>query len=245
MSESVECWRKAELHAHCGIDPVDYRICPYSAQQLIFEASRHGYEILAITCHNIDIWTSELSEYAEGLGITLIPGMEVTVEGSRHLLVYNFATGCWNVDRLGKIRDLKREDNLVIAPHAFYPGPTCLGRLIRDHPDVIDAFEISGFYTSVLDFNGRARRAAVDYGKPLVGNGDIHFLWQLGRTFSWVCCRPGVAAAIDAVKRGRVRVESSPLSAFEAAGWWATTAWRTVFPVNSRPSNPPLRPIYE
>jgi predicted metal-dependent phosphoesterase TrpH len=245
MNEPTERWRKSELHAHCGTDPVDYRVCPYTAQQLIFEAARQGYEILAITCHNLDIWTRELSDYAEGLGITLIPGMEATVERSRHLLVYNFGTGCWNLDRLGKVRDLMRGDTLVIAPHSFYPGPTCLGRLIRNHTDIFDAFEISGFYTSQLDFNRRARHAAEACGKPLVGNGDIHFLWQLGRTFSWVYCRPGVASAIQAVKRGRVRVESAPLSAFEAAGWWATTAWRTVFPVNSRPSNPLLDPLYE
>ena len=118
---SKKRWLKAELHAHCGLDPDDSRFCRYTPEQLISRAAALGYEILAITCHNMDIWTETLAEYADTLGIRLIPGMEVTAEKTRHVLVYNFRTCPEDLDTLKKIRARSRKDTLVIAPHAFFP----------------------------------------------------------------------------------------------------------------------------
>ncbi len=243
--ETEARWRKADLHSHCSADPFDYRICGYTPEQLVAEAARLGYEILAITCHDLDIWTRDLAEYADGLGITLIPGMEVTVEGCRHVLAYNFQTGCENLNRLEKIRARRREDTLVIAPHVYYPARSCLRHLLKSNLQVFDALEVSGFYTAHLDFNARTTRIAKEYNKPLVGNGDIHSLWQLDRTFTWIYSEAGLLSVLDAVKRGRVRVESSPLSASEVVRWWGSALWHYVFPLNSRPSKGALRPIYD
>jgi predicted metal-dependent phosphoesterase TrpH len=228
-------WLKAELHAHCSEDPRDYRVCNYTSKQLIFEASRLGYQVLAITCHNRDIWTRELSDYAEGLGITLIPGMEVDAEGKHHVLAYNFQTGCENLNGLAKLRARTRKDTLVIAPHSFFPASSCLRSLLLSHIDVFDAIELSGFHTSRLDFNRRARRIALEYQKPLVGNADVHMLWQLGKTFTWINSKPGILPVIEAIRQGKVRAETAPLSLGQVAGWWATTAIRYIFPVNLKP----------
>src|SRR5213596_995455 len=126
-------WLKAELHSHCSLDPVDYKLCKHSPGGLIEEAARLGYEVLAITCHNLDVWNEDLSEYARSLGITLIPGMEVNVEGPKHTLVYNFRTGCENLNTLDKIRARSGKDTMVIAPHPFFPGKVCLNDLLEQH----------------------------------------------------------------------------------------------------------------
>src|SRR5262245_53946871 len=116
-TRSGKRWLKAELHAHCSLDPDDYKICRHSPDELIERAASLAYDVLAITCHNLDIWTQELSDYAASLGVTLIPGMEVSTEGRRHTLVYNFRTGCENLNTLDKIRGRSRQDTLVIAAH--------------------------------------------------------------------------------------------------------------------------------
>ncbi len=232
---SEERWLKAELHAHCNLDPADYRVCSHSAEELISEAARLGYDVLAITCHNRDVWSEELSEYADNLGITLIPGMEVSTEGSRHVLVYNFRTGSENLNTLEKIRTLTRNDTLVIAPHPCFPSRLCLGGRLERNMDTFDAVEISGFYLPEIDFNRRARSLALRHGKPLVGNGDVHLLWQLGRTFTWIYSEPAVTPILNAVKRGRVRLESTPLAYPEVIRFWITTLWRYLFPVNPPP----------
>jgi predicted metal-dependent phosphoesterase TrpH len=236
-------WLKAELHAHCSVDPEDYRVCSYTPDQLISEAARLGYQVLAITCHNHDVWDRKLSDYAESLGVTLIPGMEVSAEGRRHVLAYNFQTGCENLNTLEKIRARRREDTLVIAPHSFFPARSCLRSLLHRNLDLFDAIEISGFYTADLNFNRRAARIAVEHGIPMVGNGDVHMLWQLGKTYTWINSEPGVLPVLQAIREGRVRIESAPLTLTQVANWWATTLWRQAFPANRAPKQSHLIPI--
>jgi hypothetical protein len=229
---SEKHWMKAELHSHCSLDPVDYRICGHSAEELISRAAELGYEILAVTCHNKDIWTFELAEFAENLGITLIPGMEVTTERTRHTLVYNFRADAADLNTLDKIRAHVREDTLVIAPHPYFPGRICLRSFLEKNLDVFDAIECSGFQVRHLDFNRRAENIAATANKPIIGSADVHYLWQLGKTCTWVYSEPGVVPVINAIKQALVRVEKSPLTVFEAAQWWAASLWRQVFPVN-------------
>ena len=63
-----------------------------------------------------------------------------------------------------------------------------------------------------LNFNRRAKRWAAQHGKPLVGNGDVHRLHQLGTTYSRVDAEPDPEAICAAISAGRVQVESRPLS---------------------------------
>jgi predicted metal-dependent phosphoesterase TrpH len=221
-------WLKAELHAHCNLDPTDYRICRYTAEELVSAAAKLGYEILAITCHDFDAWSGRLSDYARDLGITLIPAMEVAAEQNRHVLVYNFHTGPENLNTLKKIRERSGKETLVIAPHAYFPERTCLRNLLAENLDVFDAIEWSGFQVPGMNFNRRSAALAAEAGKPLVGNSDVHFLWQLNRTFSWIYAEPDVQSILTAIKRGQVKIHVSPLSWFEAATWFATNLWRNL-----------------
>jgi len=41
---------KTELHAHCQGDPEHY--LPHTAKQLIDQAHKQNFDVLAITCHN-------------------------------------------------------------------------------------------------------------------------------------------------------------------------------------------------
>ncbi|NLT66872.1 MAG: hypothetical protein GXX84_09740 [Acidobacteria bacterium] len=234
-AQSEKRWLKAELHAHCSLDPIDYRICQHTPEELIAYAAKLRYDVLAITCHDLDVWSEELSDYASSLGITLIPGMEVTTERTRHTLVYNFHAKAEELNTLSKIRSRSRNDTLVIAPHPFFPGRTCLRNRLGSNLDLFDAIECSGFYTRTLDFNHRSEKIAANRRKPLVGNGDVHYLWQLGRTFTWIYSEPGVLPIINAVKQGLVRLQRSPLTWSEAIQWWTHAFWRYVSPVNPAP----------
>ena len=235
-ARSEKRWLKAELHAHCSLDPVDYKICGFTPEELIATAAKQGYEILAITCHDIDIWTEDLSVYARNLGITLIPGMEITTEWRHHVLVYNFPTGSENLNTLNKIHERSTEDTLVMAPHPFFPGSACLGELLERNLHIFDAIEYSGFLIRGVDFNRKSIKLADKTGKPLVACADVHYLWQLGRTVAWIYADPNVRSILNSIKQGLVRIQVSPLSWFEVARWWATTRWRYAFPVNPDPS---------
>ena len=232
-------WLKAEMHAHCNLDPKDYGISQYSPEQLIRVAAMQGYEILSITCHDVNIWSEKLSDYALSYGITLIPGMEVTAEKTRHILVYNTDKGPESLDTLDKIRKLSKEEALIVAPHPFFPGRTCLRGYLEKHPDLFDAVEFSGFLVRGLNFNRRAMTFAKRIRKPVLACGDIHHLWQLGKTYTWIYAEPEIQSIVDAIKQGQVRIEMTPLSWSEAAGWWAKALCRKVLPADSPPVSIP------
>jgi predicted metal-dependent phosphoesterase TrpH len=207
---------KVDLHTHSGEDPVD--LIPYDARALIDRAAANGYSALAVTLHDRQLETTPLASYARERGIVLIPGIERTVRG-KHVLLLNFpAQAAESVMSFDDLRALKvRHRGLVIAPHPFYPHPTALGRIVDDHPLLFDAIELNAFYTRYVDFNRRAIQWAAAHGKPIVANADVHRLNQLGTTFSWIDAEPTPDAVCEAVREHRLTVETTPLTAIQAA----------------------------
>ncbi len=46
----------------------------------------------------------------------------------------------------------------------------------------------------------------------MIGNSHTHCLWQVGRTYTLIEAAPEPSAVIDAVRRGRVHLITTPLS---------------------------------
>jgi predicted metal-dependent phosphoesterase TrpH len=201
---------KVELHTHTSDDPVD-RI-PHTSLQLIDRAAALGYDALAITLHERQLDIRPLESYAAARGIVLIPGIERSVEG-RHVLLLNFRGGTEDVHTFDDLRALKRETGgLVVAPHPFFPAGHSLFGQLTAHADLFDAVEVNAMFTSSLNFNRPAEAWARRHGKPMVGNGDVHRLAQLGTTYSLVDAEPNAASICAAIAAGHVRVVSRPIS---------------------------------
>ena len=201
---------KVELHTHTADDPVD-RI-PHTTLELIDHAASLGYDALAVTLHERQLNVDRITGYAADRGLVLIRGVERTVEG-RHVLLLNFATGADEVQTFRDLARLKAEQpGLIVAPHPFFPGSMCLGRELERNAHLFDAVECNAMYARGVDFNRRAQRWARRHGKPLVGNRDVHRLWQLGPTYSLVDAPRDADAICAAIAAGRVRVESQPMS---------------------------------
>jgi predicted metal-dependent phosphoesterase TrpH len=206
---------KLELHSHSDEDLAD--LIPHTTTELIDRAAALGYGALALTLHDRQLEMAPYRSYAAERGVTLIPGIERTIEG-KHVLLLNFSPATEQVrsfDDLARLR--ARERGLVVAPHPFFPAPNCLGRArMERHAELFDAVEINGMFLRALDFNRRAREWARVHGKPLVGNGDVHRLSQLGTTYSLVEADAHPDAICEAIRAGRVRVEAQPHSVLKA-----------------------------
>jgi predicted metal-dependent phosphoesterase TrpH len=210
---------KVELHSHTADDPHD-RI-PYSTQQLIDRAAELGYQALAVTLHDRQLDVRGLEDYGRERGIVLIPGIERTIEG-KHVLLLNFQRGAEAVQSFEDLARLReRETGLVVAPHPFFPHPSCLRGALEANASLFDAVEWNAMFTRSVNFNCAAERWARLHGKPMVGNGDVHRLRQLGRTFSLVDAEPNADAICRAIRAGRVRVCARPLSLVEAGSIFA------------------------
>jgi predicted metal-dependent phosphoesterase TrpH len=207
---------KADFHLHTGEDPID--LVRHDAPTLIERAANAGFGALAITLHERQLVDPWLTEFARERGIVLLPGIERTIEG-KHVLLINFPRAA--VESVFTFRDLAclkaRSNGLVIAPHPFFPGGSCLGRQLDAHPDLFDAVEWSYFWTHQINFNSRAARWARAHRKPIVGNTDMHDIRQLGRTYSVVRAEAHADAICAAVRDGHVEVSTEPVPVLELA----------------------------
>lgn len=233
---------KVELHTHTADDPSD--LIPHSTSELIDRASALGYQALAITLHDRQLDLERWRSQAAARGIALIPGVERTIEG-RHVLLLNFPAAADRLGSFDELRALKQGfGGLVIAPHPFYPGPTCLGRTMDRCSDLFDAVELTWFYTPrTRHFNDRAVAWARAHGRPVVANADVHRLSQLGRTYTLVDAAPTPESICAAVRAGAVSLVTEPIGAVEAASYFGSLAaarlrkrWRALVPEPSRPA---------
>jgi len=219
---------KVDLHIHTADDPVD-RI-PHTTTDLIDRAAQLGYDAVAVTLHERQLDLGPVESYAAERGILLIRGVERTIEG-KHVLLLNFERGADELDTFTDLARFKADDanrdGLVIAPHPYFPSTTCLWSDLTRYAHLFDAVEYNAMFTRQLNFNRAAERWAAQHGKPMVGNGDVHRLRQLGSTYSLVDAPRDASAICAAIAQGRVQVVSRPLSWIAAAGIMADlSGWR-------------------
>ncbi len=203
---------RADFHHHINTDPCDGKFVRHSAGDLVDRAVAVGLNVLAITCHESLPYDGDIVGYAARRGVLLLPGMEATVDG-HHVLLLNFEEFPPGVCTISDIMARKTRDALVIAPHPFYPTGIAGGETLLRHTPLFDGVEFSGLYTALTRrFNRRAAQHARSAGLPVIGNSDTHFLWQMGRTYTLIDAAPEPAAVMEAVRLGRVRLMTTPLS---------------------------------
>jgi predicted metal-dependent phosphoesterase TrpH len=227
---------KVELHTHTDDDPVD-RV-PHSAKDLIDRAAALHYGALAITLHDRQLDLRHLIPYAAERGVVLIRGVERSIQG-RHVLLINFneeAEAVRTFDDLARLR--QRQRGLVIAPHPFFPAPSCLRGLLGRHRDLFDGVEYNAMFTESVNFNRAAEQWATDHGKPMVGNGDVHRLHQLGTTYSLVDAAADADAICASIAAGRVSVERTPLGWSDVARTLGPMLFGNFQPKPRRQSDP-------
>jgi len=216
---------KADFHIHTSEDPRDF--IKYSACELIDMAHGLGYQVLSITNHDKCTWSAYLRDYARERGILLIPGMEATIQG-KHVLLLNFEFESLSVFSIKDLYALKRQGGLIVAPHPYYPSPVALGRHFTRNLGLFDAVEWSHFFCNAINFNRRMERVATEAGIPMVGTSDAHQRRQFHTTYSLVEAEPHVDSVIEAVKKGKVEVETTPLSLMELLKINATMVFRNL-----------------
>ena len=216
---------KVDFHLHTQEDPHDY--IPYDSYRLVDMLSAKGYDAIAITNHDRFTWSERLRDYARERGLIVYRGVERTIRG-RHVLLINFKGDLHDYRSLQDVYRGKRDDNLVIAAHPYFPMPTASGGLLDKHPYTFDALEYCHYYSKNVNFNNWAVTRAADLGKPLCGNSDAHTTRQMGRTYSLVKSEKDPEAIINAIKEGNIEVVSRPFKARKLIHISALISYRNV-----------------
>ena len=200
---------RIDLHNHCAGDPIDP--LRHSIYEHIDAAKRAGLDAIAMTWHRRVCEDEEARSYALEQGLLLMSGMEAEVHG-RHLVVLGLREGdlpgetSWDEVRALRAR---QPGVLVMAPHPFYPHPSCLSQSMNGNEDCIDLVEWCALHVhwlpSRVNPNLRAARWAHRFNKPLVACSDAHSIAAVGRNPSTVEAEALTEEAIlTALRAGRV-----------------------------------------
>lgn len=208
---------KVQLHIHTRQDPEDN--IKYSEKDLINKASKLRYEVLAISCHDKLVYSKELVNFAEKKGVLLIPAIEKTIEDN-HVLMVNVDKEAEKIDYFIDLEKYKKDhpECLIIAPHPYHAFTKGLRNNLIKYSYLFDAVEWSAFYTKSLNPNKKAAQKAKELNKPLVGNGDVHFLRYLDFTYSLVDAeKKDTQHIINAIKKGNIEIKTKPINFFQLA----------------------------
>lgn len=210
-------WVKADLHLHTAEDRKD--VVEMSAREVLDRAHRLGYRVLAITLHGEVLAEPDLFSYAEALGIRLIPGAELRIDGA-DVVVLNItcaeAAMTRTFDDLRRLRTVRGTSVFILAPHPFYRlGGSIGGARLVEHIDLFDAIEYCHFHLPFFNLNRPAVRIAEAHGLPLLATSDAHRRQTFGRSYSWLELfendnssaddLPCVQAIFAALRAGRIR----------------------------------------
>ena len=141
-----------------------------------------------------------------------MPGTEAMVEGKEVLVIgKEKVTSHMSFSELKKLHDAGA---LVIAPHPYYPRKECLLGKLEKYINLFDAIEYCHFYADWFTntFNRKAVRASKRFKKPLVGTSDAHNMYQFNNTYTLVDAKKNMKSIFSAVKKGKVKVVTKPLS---------------------------------
>ena len=203
---------KVQLHTHIKGNKEDPQV-QYSLRQLIDKAKQKGFDALAVTSHNQFFYDKKDEDYANKLGITILWGIEKNIEG-KHTLIINCDKRSEKVDDFKKLEDYRKThpECLVIAPHPYFLLKDCHEDNIIKHERLFDAYEYSFFYTKIVNLNNKMMKAAKRFKKPVVGTSDVHYLEDIDLTYALVDSRNEKKDIIEAIKKGRVKLSTKPLS---------------------------------
>jgi predicted metal-dependent phosphoesterase TrpH len=199
---------KVDLHTHSADDPREK--IQHTSCELIDRAHMLGFDALSITNHEAISYTGYMRDYARERGIVLIPGIELKICG-KHVLAVNAHEKILKARTFDDLRRLRTPENLIIAPHPYFPDFSSLLWRVSENVDVFDALEFSWFFHPRINFNLFAMRTAGRFGIPLVCTSDCHRLETFGAAYSLVEAEKDAMAIVEAVRAGRVEIAANPL----------------------------------
>lgn len=199
------CRLKVDFHLHSAEDPADE--IEHTALELLHRAHRLGFHAIAVTLHDHVLMQPELFARAEALGVLMVPGAEMRLEGADVVVLNISETEASSLKRLEDLRTLRNARGnsvFIFAPHPFYRFGGSIGRRAEAYIDVFDAIEYCHFHTRLLNLNHQAQHLAERYGKPLLATSDAHRLDFFGEHYSLVAtsAEPSIEDVFDAVRAG-------------------------------------------
>ena len=207
---------KVQFHIHSKQDPRDN--IKYSEKQIIDRAAALGYNAIAITCHDVIIFSEDLKKYAEKKRVLLIPGIEKTIL-KKHVVILNADVSAQSISNFEDLKRYKEKhpESLIVASHPYYPGSESLKSALEKHHKLFDAIEYSWFHSKHFNkYNEKAIMAGEKYEIPLIGTSDNHNLKYLDKTYSIIESESkDIPSIFKAIKQNKIETVSHNIPAIK------------------------------
>lgn len=205
---------KVQFHVHTGQDPMD--AIAHSEIEMIDRAAKLGYDVVAITCHNVVIFSDQLKKYAESKRILLIPAIEKSIH-HKHVLILNADVKAQQIQNFADLKRYREQkpDCFVIAAHPYYPAPIALRKALDENIELFDGIEYSWYHTKKINkFNLKAQKMAEKHGLPIIATSDNHLLRYFDNAYSLVEAGKNIPAIFKALREKKIDIVSHDLK------WW-------------------------
>ena len=199
-------WYAGDFHAHSN-----HSDGSLSLSQLAALGIEGGLDFLAVTDHNTTSHHRLLPELGRDLGITLVPGQEVTSHLGHANAFGDIGWVDFRTDGEQWIRTVAERDGLLSVNHPV-SGDCSWTHRTSARPPVVELWHVTWYEeliaTSVLAWFQNGDRSAV-----LIGGSDFHSPAQPfrpGCPTTWVAATDNTPEAIlDAVRAGRTAISGS------------------------------------
>jgi len=182
---------------------------------LVERAYKLHFDVLAITTHRRVLCPSIIQEAAKKLGILLIPGIELNLNG--HVLILNATSEAETLKTLPDLREYRKNhpECFTIAAHPFYPGKSkCFQKRLEPNLDLFDGIEKSWFYSKKIDFNKKAERLASSHDLPYIATADVHLFEQLEMGHVMIHAEKNSESIFEALRNQQFANVSEPKKLF-------------------------------
>ncbi len=205
---------KANLHLHTSDDTEDS--INYSFIDALDAAKAHGFQCIALTCHNKFVNREDYKKAAEARGILFVPGVERTIE-KRHVVILNPDKDVDAVKTFVGLEAYKKAhpDIFVIAPHPYFPGGYSLQKKLGEYARLFDAIEHSWFYSTHINCNTKAKNMATKLNLPFIATSDTHNLKFLNTNYAEIEVEEKtIPALFKAIRERKFTNTTSPRKLF-------------------------------
>lgn len=220
---------KASLHIHTKEDFRDNRMIDYSIYDLLDRAADLKFSFLALTGHEKFVCRPEYITYAQERGITLIPGIELSIR-KKHILVLNCDESIEQVVSFETLADYKKrhpEIFIIVAHPSFGPFVSLSRKKIGRYGRLFDAIEQSWYYSKYFNLNRKNQTVANRLKLPFIATADVHALEYLSQDYLEAeVTEPSVSALLAAIRNSKFSNISRPKPFWELVWFQIKIAYR-------------------
>ncbi|MFA5021442.1 MAG: hypothetical protein WC517_05320, partial [Patescibacteria group bacterium] len=163
-------------------------------------------------------------DYARQKGILLLSGVELSIDGYRHLLVLNCGSATDGLSAFEDLRVFKADhpEIFVIAPHPNHGLHHSLSlKKLEKNLDLIDAVEHSWFYSRLINPNLKTEVFCRRRQLPFIATADAHVFDYFDVDYAVLEIEQLTPQAVfSAIRAGRFKNFTRPKKNLELAGFF-------------------------